>query len=84
MPGINIGELLLTAVIQSFIKYVLPILGVYIIGILLVNFVKAITGKVVFNTSIITGYSHRESTRRSKKAQNLIDLISSVSDIFRK
>lgn len=66
---------------DAVMPVVSPLIIPAIIGTVSVGIVKSIAGSVVYDLSILTGYSRRQAKRKAEKARNVVDLVSTTSDV---
>lgn len=83
MININWHETLINTMV-----IVLQLFGPYIWAIVIMAFIlwiaKRYFGDFAYRFSRLTGYSHREAKKRERTTHDLLDLLSSFWDIFRK
>lgn len=73
------------SVISSLLSLFTPLLP-WLVGLIAVcvifRTIKLIVQKMIFELSIVSGYSTRDAKKRAKFAGNLVDLISAFNDIY--
>jgi hypothetical protein len=68
----------------NLVKIFWPILFPVVLGSITLFVIKKVHGRLVYDFSLLSGDSRREANSKVKKANNFIDLISWILNIFGK
>lgn len=80
----DMGELIWEAIVNAlpfWWEIFSPILFSILVGSVLWRIVKLISRKFVYFLSVVSGDTKRETRRKSRNSDNLIDLASAINDI---